>query len=33
MTLAAKVVWIALGILLVLSLLGALSVALIQPGN
>ena len=33
MTLAAKVVWVVLGILVLLTLLGALSVALIQPGN
>jgi hypothetical protein len=33
MTLAAKVIWILLAMLVVLALLGALSVALIQPGS
>jgi hypothetical protein len=33
MTLAAKVVWTVLGILLALMLLGALSLTLIQPAN
>jgi hypothetical protein len=32
MTLAAKVVWSVLAVLLVLNLLGALFVALISPG-
>jgi hypothetical protein len=33
MTLAAKVIWILLAMLVALAVLGVLSVALIQPGS